>query len=493
MRINRRKQAPHKIWLYKRADWQGLSDHLESELKKINENMTVEETWKIMKPSIEDGIVKYIPSKISKKRKSLPYISADLDRKMTLRDRLETRSKKKGALRIEQRYKQLKRECQRQLRHEHHRYVENLLTDDGSQNHVSKKFWSYLKHKRGDTCGIGTLREGCQLVTEAAEKAEVLNRQFQSVFSTPAEETMPFTDESDMPPITVAAEGVRAQLQKLNPYKAMGPDNISPRVLKELSDVLSQPLAALFQKSLDHAIVPEDWKKARVTPLYKKGDKYLPSNYRPISLTCVTCKVMEHIVTSQMTRYLEEKDLLCKRQHGFRKYRSCESQLTELMCDISQKLDEGKEVDAIFLDFSKAFDKVDHMKLLYKLDRIGVSKQVRRWVQSLLVGRSQTVVVDGFESSSCPVTSGVPQGSVIGPILFLVYINDLPESVMSRTRLFADDTVIYNTSDNQQQLQDDLIALQAWEHLWKMEFNPLNASTSSSLASEQEGPKMTTP
>ena len=118
--------------------------------------MTVEETWKIMKTSIEDGIVKYIPSKISKKRKSLPYISADLDRKMTLRDRLETRSKKKGALRIEQRYKQLKRECQRQLRHEHHRYVENLLTDDGSQNHVSKKFWSYLKHKRGDTCGIGT-------------------------------------------------------------------------------------------------------------------------------------------------------------------------------------------------------------------------------------------------------------------------------------------------------------------------------------------------
>ena len=141
---------------------------------------------------------------------------------------------------------------------------------------MSNKFWSYYKHKRSYTCGIGIRREGCQLVTEAAEKAEVLNRQFQSVFSTPAEETMPFTDESDMPPITVAAEGVRAQLQKLNPYKAMGPDNISPRVLKELSDVLSQPLAALFQKSLDHAIVPEDWKKVRVTPLYKKGDNTSP-------------------------------------------------------------------------------------------------------------------------------------------------------------------------------------------------------------------------
>ena len=125
-------------------------------------------------------------------------------------------------------------------------------------------------------------------MTEPTEKAEVLNKQFQSVFSTPTEEPLPYTDESDMPSITVAAEGVRAQLQRLNPYKAVGPDNISPRVLKELANVLSQPLAALFQKSLDNAIVPEDWKRARVTPLYKKGDKYLPSNYRPISLTCVT-------------------------------------------------------------------------------------------------------------------------------------------------------------------------------------------------------------
>ena len=178
-------------------------------------------------------------------------------------------------------------------------------------------------------------------------------------------------------------------------------------------------------------------------------------------------------MASQMTRHLEENKRLCKHQHGFRKYRSCETQLTELMCDISQKIDEGKEVDAIFLDFSKAFDKVDHMKLLYKLDKIGVNRQVRNWVQSLLVGRSQTVVVDGFESSSCPVTSGVPQGSVIGPILFLIYINDLPDSVLSRTRLFADDTVIYNTSDNHQQLQDDLAALQTWETEWKMAFNPL--------------------
>ena len=182
--------------------------------------------------------------------------------------------------------------------------------------------------------------------------------------------------------------------------------------------------------------MPSFPKTRSVTPLYKKGDKYLPSNDPPISLTCVTCKVMEHIMASQMTRHLEENKRLCKHQHGFRKYRSCETQLTELMCDISKKIAEGKEVDAILLDFSKAFNKVDHMKL--KID----NRQVRNWVQSLLVGHSQTVVADIFESNSCPVTSGVPQGSVIGPIVYLIYVNDLPNYVISRTRLFPDDNVI---------------------------------------------------
>ena len=118
-------------------------------------------------------------------------------------------------------------------------------------------------------------------------------------------------------------------------------------------------------------------------------------------------------------------------------------------------------------------DKVDHMKILHKLDGIGLCSQVTCWVQSLLTGRSQTVVVDGYESSSCPVTSGVPHGSVIGPILFLVYINNLPDWVLSKTRLLADNTVIYNTSENSQHVQDDLNALQSWETSWEMEINPL--------------------
>ena len=171
-------------------------------------------------------------------------------------------------------------------------------------------------------------------------------------------------------------------------------------------------------------------------------------------------------------KYLEQNNKLSNRQHGFRSKHSCESQPIELTSQISHLLDSGKEVDPIILDFSKAFDKVNHAKLLMKLYSIGANKQVTNWVRSFLEGRTQEVVVDGCLSSTCDVSSGVPQGSVIGPTLFLIYINDLADCVNSGIRLFADDTVIYNITDNRNQLQDDLLSLELWESSNDMEFNP---------------------
>ena len=173
---------------------------------------------------------------------------------------------------------------------------------------------------------------------------------------------------------------------------------------------------------------------------------------------------MEHIITSQVARHLESKQKIAKQQHGFRPKRCCGSQLIELMNDISALMDQGKEVDACFLDFRKAFDKVDHAKLIQKLQRIGVNLQLTKWIQNFLSDRTQIVVVDGFQSSPCDVTSGV---------LFTVFINDLPDSINSAARLFADDTVVYNTVENREQLQKDLHALEEWEKTWKMEFNAL--------------------
>lgn len=311
-------------------------------------------------------------------------------------------------------------------------------------------------------------------MTDPTAKAELLNNQFKSVFTAPtpeADHDLP-TDTTQMPVFTIR-RGVLAQLKTLNLYKATGPDDISPRLLKELAETLADPLTDFFQKSLTRSEVPQDWEMARVTPLFKKGDRYMASNYRPISLTCVTCKVLEHIVTSQLTRFLENNNKLNKYQHGFRSKRSCESQLTEMVCDISKMMDDGQEVDAIFLDFSKAFDKVDHVNLIQKLKKIGANDQTTNWIKSLLHGRTQTVVADGHSSSPCEVTSGVPQGSVVGPILFLVYINDLPDSVTSTSRLFADDTLIYSAREHHHQLQKDVAALEAREAEWKVEFNPL--------------------
>ena len=160
-------------------------------------------------------------------------------------------------------------------------------------------------------------------------------------------------------------------------------------------------------------------------------------------------------------------------QHGFRANRGCELQLTELVTDITYNLDAGKETEVCVLDFSKAFDKVNHQKLLLKLANCGVNFKVVSWIEDFLTGRQQKVVVEGEESSMAAVTSGVPQGSVIGPTMFLFYINNLPDNIKSVVRLFADDTVVYNTTDNHQLLQDDLQRLAEWEARFDKEFHPM--------------------
>ena len=214
--------------------------------------------------------------------------------------------------------------------------------------------------------------------------------------------------------------------------------------------------------------------------MFKKGDRSTPSNYRPISLTAVCCKVMEHILHSQVMQHLDLHNILSDQQHGFRKKkkkkRSCESQLILTIQDLASSLDDGEQIDAVQLDFNKAFDKVPHQRLLLKLQHYGLRGQLLSWIESFLTGRSQKVLVEGKSSSSVPVVSGVAQGSVLGPMLLLLYINDLPEKVLSTTRLFADDSLLYRrikTEKNRRILQEDLLRLEARERDWQMSFNPI--------------------
>ena len=343
----------------------------------------------------------------------------------------------------------------------------------------SKKLHSYIRNKRNDNNGVAPLLENGKLLHTPVDMANCLNRQFGSVFSKPTT-TPPDLGPSphpNMSDINITQNGVKLLLSKQKINKAAGPDKISARILREASDQIAPALTLLFNASYHQGKIPDEWRHAIVAPIYKSGkkDRSKPVNYRPISLTCLCCKLMEHIVCSNLMTHLDQNNILTDYQHGFRKNRSCDTQLLITTDDLAKALDNRQQVDCILLDFSKAFDKVSHFLLQHKLDFYGIRGQNLVWINDFLSNRTQTVVVKGETSESIPVTSGVPQGSVLGPALFLVYINDLPECVKSTPRLFADDCLLYRvikSREDAELLQLDLRALEKWEQDWSMEFAP---------------------
>ena len=241
------------------------------------------------------------------------------------------------------------------------------------------------------------------------------------------------------------------------------------------SEVIAEGLVLLFTASLDQGQIPDDWKHANVTPLFKGGNKNrsIAENYRPVSLTSITCKLMEHIVHSHIMYHFDENQTLTEVQHGFRKNRSCETQLLETIDNLAKALNNREQIDSILLDFSKAFDKVYHRKLLIKL--YGITGNIHNWITDFLHNRTQRVLVRGTFSEPKAVKSGVPQGTVLGPLLFLAYINDMPENIKSKIALFADDAYVYKSIKSEEDvsdLQNDIDQLVKWEKLWSMEFHP---------------------
>ena len=275
--------------------------------------------------------------------------------------------------------------------------------------------------------------------------------------------------------IEITKEIIEEELKKINPIKSNTPDCIHPRIIKECTTALVDPLYHIFTMSMKEGKVPTSWKDGTITALFKDDDRHSPSNYRPVTLTSVLCRTLERVIKKSLMDYVEINNILSNHQHGFVNKRSCLSNLLSSLEEITKLYEEGFPIDEIFLDLSKAFDKVPHQRLLYKLRCLGINGNLLNWIESFLTNRRQRVKINRSYSHWSKVKSGVPQGSVLGPILFILYINDLPNTIKASCRIFADDTKLIQaikTKEDSERLQKDLNSLAEWSDTWKLQFNP---------------------
>ena len=353
----------------------------------------------------------------------------------------------------------------RNIRKAEWNHVNNVIKDNLEQNNTMPLF-SYCKsnlQKTGQYWDCPLKSKG-NLLTDAKSKANILIKHFVSVFTKYSDNTAPeigkHRNTQSAPQLFIDRKGVVKILKNIYIHKAMGPDGIPNILLKTCAEEISYGLSAIFQYPLDTRTLPLDWRNANVTPVFKKGDRHLAENYRPVSLTTVSCKIMEHIICSHMLKHFDKHNILTSLNHGFRSGYSRETLLLVTMHDLLKANDRNIQMDIAILDFSKAFDTAPHDRLLQKPEAYCIRGNLHKWLSSFLKDRQMNVVVEWGHSESAYVESGVPQGTRLGPMMFLCPINDLPDSVKSQVRLFADACLIYRQiktqKDHQQILQSDL-------------------------------------
>ena len=472
----------------RRVYFRGTYDIYEIKLNQNNwvhtfSGKSVKENWDIFRTKENKLTNENVPL-VNPKDYNEPWMNRKVMKQWKIKYRAWRKVTISNSNRSWAKYREERNKLSKQIRKAKRTY-EKKIADEARHN--KRAFFKYVNSKLTVRPEITQIKKEDGLYAESdKEIGDAIGKYFNSIY-TPyyggiLPEMQQITDEQ-IGEIKINPKMVEEKLVKLNIHRASGPDGIHPHVLQKTAKAMSIPLAHIFQQSLDTGEVPEEWRIANVTPIHKKGDRTEPSNYRPVSLTSQVCKVLESIVKDKIVGHLAENNLLSEAQHGFRKGRSCLTNLLETLEAWTQIIDEGNCIDVAYLDFRKAFDLVSHKLLIHKMSKYGIKGQILEWVKNWLHHRTQRVVIRGTASENFKVTSGVPQGSVLGPILFLIFINDLPSEIISPVSLFADDSKIFTRITTQSKglkvtgpngnevLQDDLNKIQEWAKKWKMEFN----------------------
>uniref|UniRef100_A0A8R1EUF7 Reverse transcriptase domain-containing protein n=1 Tax=Caenorhabditis japonica TaxID=281687 RepID=A0A8R1EUF7_CAEJA len=353
---------------------------------------------------------------------------------------------------------------------EEKRITENLLCEGSSQH----AFYKFVNSRWKSDEKIGILRDSAaeEDVTDDITKALLFSNTFSSVYTTDDGCAPSFSARTSqcLSSVNVSPHIVEFHLSRLPLKTNTTPEGIPSIFLKRTCTSIALPLSIIYESSLQYGIIPSFWKSAIVKPLHKKGPRCDPSNYRPISLTSSVCKVLEKIVRSEVTKYLNVNRLIIDRQYGFRAHRGTVSQLLSFQSALIGNCMKKRVTHNVYVDFKKAFDTVSLKKLEIKLQAYGIGGSLLCWLKSFLSGRNQVVCVNGTFSACSSVLSGVPQGSVLGPLLFLLYINDIGDNFKSNYLLYADDLKIFSHLSSD--VQDDLDVLSNWCHTWQLDVAP---------------------
>jgi len=487
------KGPQRTVYNYKRANIQALQNILHDKALEntVITTSDVNTAWCNWSNAVMDAIDKCIPKVTIKNSSQPPWFDSEVRHLINVKNTAWRKAKKKNSKKSWSKFRKLRNKIKKVLTVKYDNYIASL-GDLCKEN--PKRFWSFFNCKT-KTKGIpDVISNGTNEYCETPDKANCFNKYFQSVFLSERDVDCTYPEPSSGHGVShngtsndpvnqnvtepvFSSNIVLSVLRDLDVNSAGGPDGLSPFILKHCCQELAPSLAILFNKSMQSGILPIQWKHANVTPAFKlgSGDKHIVNNYRPISLLCVVSKVMERCIHDHLYPFV--KDKIHNLQHGFMKKRSCTTQLLKVYNTVGACLDKGHQVDLVYLDFSKAFDTISHTLLIGKLrNQYNFSNKLLTWIVNYLEGRRQRVVMNNCTSEWLDVTSGVPQGSILGPLLFLLYINDMPSvSTSCTTALFADDAKCIKEILSQHDcvtLQNHLDKLYEWSVKWKMSFNP---------------------